>query len=198
MQFDGFLEIPDSVRLSTRRHSGAAVTALDGNLETVESQQAQVGPMDRWSVYVAELIGIFYAISGEFRIAHQRQPVVHGILQGATEFQAQRIALHLQWMPGHCHNPGNDAADRPANDAARPGETHPFRPLLSRETARLRGNILTQWEQEWRSSNKGSTYGKSTAPRSNLHEKAIWKPAQELGIPIDTASHLPQLVIYLR
>jgi hypothetical protein len=52
-------------------HLGAAAVALDDNLEIAESQQVQVGPMDRWSVHVAELIGIFYAISILFKIAHQ-------------------------------------------------------------------------------------------------------------------------------
>jgi hypothetical protein len=46
--------------------------ALDDNLEIAESQQVQVGPMDRWSVHVAELIGIFYGISIVFKIAHER------------------------------------------------------------------------------------------------------------------------------
>lgn len=59
-------------------------------------------------------------------------------------------------MLGHCDNPGNDTADQLAKDAARPGKTHPFCLLLSREIACLRGNILAQWEQDWRSSNKGS------------------------------------------
>lgn len=42
----------------------------------------------------------------------------------------------------------------------------PFCPLLSMESARLRGNILNQWEQEWRSSNKGGHLRKidSTLP----------------------------------
>jgi ribonuclease HI len=159
-------------------HLGAAV---------VESRQLQVGPMDRWSVHVAELIGVFYAISVVCKIAHELsnglgrrrksatilcdsrsalqatqnvrnksgQRIVHAILQAATEVQAKGIALRLQWVPGHCNNPGNDAADRLAKDAAYPGKSHPFRPLLSRESARLRGNILNQWEQEWKSSNKG-------------------------------------------
>jgi hypothetical protein len=52
-------------------HLGAAIVALDSNLETVESQQIQVGPMDCWSVHVAELIGVFYAISMVFKVAHQ-------------------------------------------------------------------------------------------------------------------------------
>jgi ribonuclease HI len=169
-------------------HLGAAVVVLDGNLETVESQQIQVGPMDRWSVHIAELIGIFYAISIVFKVAHRlstslerrrktatilcdsrsalqatQNPrnksgwrIVQAILQAATEVDTEGIALRLQWVPGHCDNPVNEAADRLAKDAARPGKTHPFRPLLSRERARLRGNILKQWEQEWRSTKKGS------------------------------------------
>ena len=178
-------------------HLGAAVAAIDDSLQVVESQQVQVGPMDRWSVHVAELIGIFYAISMVFKIAHQRlsldhtpksatilcdsrsalqtiqnpknrsgQRIARAILQAATEVQVEGIALRLQWVPGHCDNPGNNAADRLAKDAARPGKTHPFRPLLSRESARLRGNILNQWEQEWRSSNKGGHLRKidSTLP----------------------------------
>jgi ribonuclease HI len=176
-------------------HLGAAVVALDDNLQVVESQQIQVGPMDRWSVHVAELIGIFYAISMVFMLAHQGlanrqktatilcdsrsalqttqnprnksgQRIVHAILQAATEAQAAGIALRLQWVPGHCDNPGNDAADRLAKIAACPGKTHPFRPLLSRESARIRGDIREQWEQEWRSSNKGGHLRKidSTLP----------------------------------
>ncbi|CEJ62503.1 hypothetical protein PMG11_11000 [Penicillium brasilianum] len=162
-------------------HLGAAVVALDDNLQVVESQQVQVGPMGRWSVHVAELIGIFYAISTVFKIAYQRaaktvekkqqrscptatqnpgnksgQRIVHAILQAATEVQAERIALRLRWVPGHCNKPGNDAADRLAKDAAYPGKSHSFRPLLPRENAHLHVNILSQWEQEWRSSSKGS------------------------------------------
>ncbi|KAI3094034.1 hypothetical protein CBS147333_10045 [Penicillium roqueforti] len=168
-------------------HLGVAVVALDANLEVVGSEQIQVGPMDRWSVHVAELIGIFYAISMVFRLAHQRssgaygrpttatilcdsksalqsiqnarnksgQRIVHAILLAAAEVQAENIALRLQWIPGHCDDPGNDAADRLAREAARPGKTHPFRPLLTRENAYIRGNIRAQWEQEWRSSTKG-------------------------------------------
>jgi len=154
--------------------------------------------MDRWSVHLAELIDIFYAISTVFKLAHQPsgslerrrktatilcdsrsalqatqnprnisgQRIIHVILQAATEVQIGGIALRLQWVPGHCDNPGNDAADRLAKDAALPSKTHPFRPLLLRESARLRGNNLNQWEQEWRSSNKGGHLRKidSTLP----------------------------------
>jgi hypothetical protein len=53
-------------------HVGAAVVALNDTMEMVESQQVQVGLMDRWSVHVAELIGIFHAVGTVFKMAHQR------------------------------------------------------------------------------------------------------------------------------
>jgi ribonuclease HI len=167
-------------------HLGAAVVAFNDNMEIVESQQVQVGPMDRWSVHVAELIGIFHAVDTVFKMAHQKarpegrqvtatilcdsssalqaiknvrnksgQRIVHAIHQAAAEVQTADIALRLQWVPGHCDNPGNDAADRMAKHAASPGKSHPFRPLLTRERAFIRGNIAAQWEQEWRTSSKG-------------------------------------------
>lgn len=180
-------------------HLGAAVVALDDNLEIAESQEVQVGPMDRWSVHVAELIGIFYAISMVFKMAHQHsrtadrrqtasilcdsrsslqaiqsarnksgQRVVHAIILAAAEVLAAGITLRLQWMPGHCDNPGNDAADQLAKNAASPGKTHPFRPLLTRERALIRRNIYAQWEQEWKSSTKGGPLRKvdNTLPAS--------------------------------
>lgn len=51
-------------------HLGAAVVVLDENQEVIGSEQVQVGPMNRWSVYMAELIGIFYAISMVFKLAY--------------------------------------------------------------------------------------------------------------------------------
>lgn len=51
-------------------HLGAAVVALDNDQRVIESRQVQVGPIDRWSVHVAELISIFYAISIVLKIFH--------------------------------------------------------------------------------------------------------------------------------
>jgi ribonuclease HI len=169
-------------------HLGAAIVALNDDDKVTESEQIQVGPMDRWSVHVAELIGIFYAVNMVFKLAHQRslirngrhatatilcdsksalqaiqnaknksgQRIIYATLYAATEVQAEPIQLRLQWMPGHCENAGNDAADRLAKEAAQPGKSHPFRPLLSRENAFIRDNIHAQWGQEWKSSTKGS------------------------------------------
>jgi hypothetical protein len=67
---------------------------------------------------------------------------------------------------GHCEDPGNDAADRLAKDAASPGKTHPFRPLLTRKRALIRDTIHAQWEREWKASTKGGHLRKldSTLP----------------------------------
>jgi hypothetical protein len=50
----------------------AAIVTLNGDKEVLESRQVQVGLMDRWSVHVAELIGIFYAVDMVFMLVHQR------------------------------------------------------------------------------------------------------------------------------
>jgi ribonuclease HI len=186
-------------------HLGAAVVALNDNLEVIESQQVQVGPMDRWSVHVAELIGIFQAISTVFKIAHGRrrpsggtttatilcdsksalpatrnpgnksgQRIIHAILQAATEVQAEGIALRLQWLPGHCENAGNDAADRLAKDAAHPGKTHPFRPLLTRKKALIRSKISAQWAHEWKSTPKGSHLRKIDNALPAIHTRKLY------------------------
>lgn len=166
--------------LGRHGHLGAAVVALDKNLEVIELRRTQVGLMDQWSVQVAELIGIFHAISLVYKRARRdqkmtaqrqilatilcdsratlqaiqnpsnksRQRIVHAILQAATEVKTSGIALRLQWVPGHCDDLGNDTADRLAKEAARPGKTHSFRPLFSREQALIRDKISAQWEQE--------------------------------------------------
>lgn len=187
-------------------HLGAAVVALDGNQEIIESRQVQVGPMDRWSVHAAELIGIFHAISTVFKMSHQRssnadrrrttatilcdsrsalqaiqgaknksgQQIIHAILQAATEVQVKNIALYLQWIPGHCEDPSNDAADRLAKDAACPGKTHSFRPLLTREMASIRGKIHAQWEHEWRASTKGDHLHKIDSTLPAIHTRKLY------------------------
>jgi hypothetical protein len=58
----------------------------DRNQEATEIQQIQLGPMDQWSVHVAELVRIFYAISLVYKLAHQNE-------RSATTLQASATIL---------------------------------------------------------------------------------------------------------
>lgn len=74
-------------------HLGAAVVALDDSLEAIESQQVQAEPTDRWSIHVAELIGIFHAVSVVFKIADQGSRTVNSGQTTATILCDSRSAL---------------------------------------------------------------------------------------------------------
>ncbi|KAI3014160.1 hypothetical protein CBS147347_11515 [Aspergillus niger] len=83
------------------------------------------------------------------------QQIIYAILQAAKNTRTHGVTIRLQWVPGHSEILGNDTADRLAKEAAIPGKTHPFSPLLSRERAYIRHGILTQWEKEWKESRDG-------------------------------------------
>ena len=168
-------------------HLGAAAVALDGSQEIAEKYLVQVGPMDRWSVHVAELTAILYAINIINKIALQRrrltgvrvrtttvlsdsmsalqaiqnpgnkagQQIIYAILQVARNTKSHGIAVPLQWIPGHYEAHRNDTADQLAKEAAIPGKTHPFSPLLSRERAHIKRGIYTQSERQWKESRDG-------------------------------------------
>jgi DNA repair protein RadC len=51
---------------------GVAAVMLDHNQKVVESRQLPIGSMAHWSVYAAELIGIFYAISLVLKVVSSR------------------------------------------------------------------------------------------------------------------------------
>ncbi|OQE09663.1 hypothetical protein PENFLA_c105G04679 [Penicillium flavigenum] len=174
-------------------HLGAAAIGFNNSSpETTESLQIQVGQMDRWSVHAAELIGVLYAINLINKIALQRQrstskqaksatilsDIIHSILRTATNTKTHGIAICLQWVPGHCDEPGNEAADRLAKAAAIPGQTHPFHPLLSRERAHTRKRIHAQWEREWKESRNGNHLRKLD---NSLPAKYTFEGLWELG-----------------
>ncbi|KAI2888155.1 hypothetical protein CBS63078_10549 [Aspergillus niger] len=59
--------------------------------------------------------------------------IIRAILQAASEMKARGIPIRLQWVPGHCDDPGNDVADRLAKEAVGPEENTPLSaPSLAR------------------------------------------------------------------
>lgn len=69
------------------------MVALNENDEVIESQQVQVGPMERWSVHIAELISIFYAVNIVFKVAHKRSNTLNGFPVTTTILYNSRSAL---------------------------------------------------------------------------------------------------------
>ncbi|KAI2869257.1 hypothetical protein CBS11852_11246 [Aspergillus niger] len=90
--------------------------------------------------------------------------IIRAILQAASEMKARGIPIRLQWVPGHCDDPGNDEADRLAKEAVGPKKMHPFQPLLSREIDFIRKRILNEWKDEWTKSTKGRHLRQITEP----------------------------------
>ena len=76
-------------------HLGAAAVMLDHNQEVLESRQLSVGSMGSWSVYAAELIGVFYAISLVLKVSslRLRAPATPG--QEPSVMPLQSPVLHL-------------------------------------------------------------------------------------------------------
>ncbi|KAI2937980.1 hypothetical protein CBS147321_7510 [Aspergillus niger] len=83
------------------------------------------------------------------------QCIIHAIHYSASELKARGIPLRLQWVPGHCGDPRNEAADRLAKDAVGTEKKHPFKYLLSREKGHIRSKTYQEWKQEWRTSKNG-------------------------------------------
>lgn len=83
------------------------------------------------------------------------QHIVHTILEATKSLAAHNVRLRLQWIPGHSDNPGNDAADRMAKAAVGSDEPHRFRHLASRQKRANEDKIATEWENAWKSSEKG-------------------------------------------
>lgn len=188
-----------------RNHLGAAAVSLDQHQNIIASRQVSIGSMEYWSVYAAELMAIFYAISPVYQIAqekstsvnaHQRatilsdsmsalqaitntrsgsgQRIILAIQQAAGEIQARGILVRLQWVPGHCDEPGNGMAGHLAKEAVSAEKQHPFQRLLSRERGVIRRRIIKQWEQEWKTSKNGGHLPQIDKALPSIHARRLY------------------------
>jgi ribonuclease HI len=71
----------------------AAVAALDHNQKILHSRQIYFGSMEHWSVYAAELMAIYYAISLAYQIAMENQNTPAIELEPATILSDSMSAL---------------------------------------------------------------------------------------------------------
>ncbi|EED11752.1 hypothetical protein TSTA_109310 [Talaromyces stipitatus ATCC 10500] len=207
---------------------GAAAVALDQNHNIIQHQKVCIGSIEYWSVYTAELMAIYYAISLVLKIAMENQVILVGqqepatilsdsmsalqaisntrnksgqriiqaVQQAAQELKARGIPLCLQWMPGHCDNPGNEAANRLAKEAVSLDKEHPFQHLLSREKGFIRNRIQEDWEQGWRTSKNGGHLRRIDRDLPAVRTRRIEDDKCECGaieIVVHVLIHCPKL-----
>ena len=89
-----------------KNHLGAAAVALNGDLQASEWRQVSIGSMEHWSVYAAELMAIFYAISLVLQVTQKRQSQLDRVEHPATILSDSMSALQA------IRNPSNRSGQR--------------------------------------------------------------------------------------
>ncbi|THC90426.1 hypothetical protein EYZ11_010103 [Aspergillus tanneri] len=158
---------------------GAAAIALDDNLTVKTDLRRLVLKLAHKSQHsqqpatvLSDSMSGLQAIKNPSNKSGQR--IIHAILRAAWELAARGIPLRLQWIPGHCDDPGNDTADHLAKEAVGLRETHPFRHLLSRERCRIRNQIHQEWEREWNTSKTGGHRRQTDPGPPSIHNLRLF------------------------
>ena len=159
---DNNLEVSDSSQIQVGSMDRWSVHAAEliGILHTINiinkvasERRRLTGEQVRLATILSDSMSALQAIQNPGNKSGQR--IIHAILQAAINTKTHGVTIGLQWLPGHCEALGNDSADRLAKEAAIPGKTHTFCPLLSWEKAFIRENIHLQCEKEWKESREG-------------------------------------------
>lgn len=77
-----------------------------------------LGMVERPATILSDSMSALQAVRNPANKSGQR--IIRATLQAAFEMKVRRIPIRLQWIPGHCDDPGNDEADRLAREAVGP------------------------------------------------------------------------------
>jgi ribonuclease HI len=109
------------------------------------------------------------------------QHIVHSIFEAATDLQSAGVSVRLQWIPGHCNNPGNDRADRLAKQWRKKFHTH------SNVSARGKNStIKTKYSQNGRMNGK-------TQRRAGIFDKSTRNSHPSIPGGFTIRSHVTEL-----
>ncbi|GAA93204.1 hypothetical protein AKAW_11316 [Aspergillus luchuensis IFO 4308] len=84
-----------------QNHLGAAAVALNEDLQISESRQVSIGSMEHWSVYAAELMAFFYAISLVLQVTWKRQSHLDRVEHPAAILSDSMSALQAIRSPSN-------------------------------------------------------------------------------------------------